>query len=540
MMDEFVSRVWRASHGVRRFVVANAVSGVVSVGCSLWFVWVTKHIVDLATRRVEGSWVAAVGMLAGALALQLAAGVAGKRSAVMATTRFSNNLRSRLFERLMRAEWTGKERFHSGDAVNRLAGDVASVSGFVGNSVPGVFVTVVQLLGAFGMMLWLDARMAWVLVAVMPVALACSKLYMKRSRELTRVIRDKESRMQRMMQEDLQHRVLISSMGYVGEAVSEFGAVQRGFYGMVMKRNDIALFSSGAVTVGFMAGYALAFLWCAMGLYSGGVTFGAMTAFMQLVSRVQRPVVELAGYVPAVVQASVAVERLEEILQLPEEEQGEGVSLAGSAGLRLSHVGFAYPESDRGVVCGWSHDFKPCTLTVIAGGTGAGKTTLLMLMLGLLRPQTGSVMLYDGEKEVEASPLSRTNICFVPQGNSLLSGTVRSNLLMARPDATEGEMKEALVKSAAEFVLELPEGLDTECGERGTGLSEGQAQRIAIARGLLQTGSVLLLDEPSSALDAATERRVLEGLEAEARQRTVIVVSHSPKLIGQAPTVVRL
>lgn len=539
-MNEFVNWLWRASHGVRRFVAANAVSGVVSVGCSLWFVWVTKHIVDLATRRTEGSWAVAVGMLVGALALQLVASVAGKRSAVMATTRFSNNLRSRLFERLMRAEWTGKERFHSGDAVNRLAGDVASVSGLVGNTVPGAFVTLVQLVGAFGFMLWLDARMAWVLVAVMPVALACSKLYMKRSRELTRVIRDKESRMQTIMQEDLQHRVLISSMGYVGGSVKEFGEVQRGFYGMVMKRNDIALFSSSAVTVGFMTGYALAFLWCAMGLYSGGVTFGAMTAFMQLVSRVQRPVVDLAGCVPAVVQASVAVERLEEILQLPEERQGTAEMLEGVAGMRLTHVGFAYPDSDRGVICGWSHDFKPRTLTVIAGGTGAGKTTLLRLMLGLLRPQTGSVVLYDAKREVAASPLSRRNICYVPQGNSLLSGSVRSNLLMAKPDATDAEMEAALVKAAAEFVLELPDGLNTECGERGAGLSEGQAQRIAIARGLLQKGSVLLLDEPSSALDAATERRLLESLEDEARQRTVIVVSHSPKLISQAPVVVRL
>lgn len=539
-MSEFVKWLWRESCGVKRYVTANAVCGIVSVGCSLWFVWVTKHIVDMATHRSEGEWWTAVAMLACALALQLCASVAGRRSGVMATTRFSNNLRGRMFERLMKAEWTGKERFHSGDAVNRLAGDVGAVSGLVGNTVPGAVVTVTQLVGAFGFMLLLDARLAWVLVAVMPVALVCSKLYMKRSRELTRAIRGKESGMQRIMQEDLQHRVLISSMGYTDGAAGEFRAAQRGFYRLVMKRNDIALFSSSAVTVGFMTGYAVAFLWCAMGLYSGGVTFGAMTAFLQLVSRVQRPVVELAGCVPAVVHAGVAVERLEEILRLPEEEHGADVKLRGPVGLRLSYVGFAYPESERGVLCGVSHDFKPCTMTVIAGSTGAGKTTLLMLMLGLLKPQTGEVQLYDGERSVDASPLSRGNICYVPQGNSLLSGTVRSNLLMAKPDASEAEMEEALRKAAAEFVLELPQGLDTECGERGSGLSEGQAQRIAIARGLLQSGRVLLLDEPSSALDAATERRLMENLEAESAHRTVIVVSHSPKLIGMVPIVVRL
>lgn len=402
-MSEFVKWLWRESCGVKRYVTANAVCGIVSVGCSLWFVWVTKHIVDMATHRSEGSWTVAVAMLACALALQLCASVAGRRSGVMATTRFSNNLRGRLFERLMKAEWTGKERFHSGDAVNRLAGDVGAVSGLVGNTVPGAVVTVTQLVGAFGFMLWLDARLAWVLVAVMPVAQVCSKLYMKRSRELTRAIRGKESGMQRIMQEDLQHRVLISSMGYTDGAAGEFRAAQRGFYRLVMKRNDIALFSSSAVTVGFMTGYAVAFLWCAMGLYSGGVTFGAMTAFLQLVSRVQRPVVELAGCVPAVVQGAVAVERLDEILRLPEEEHGADVKLRGPVGLRLSYVGFAYPESERGVLCGVSHDFKPCTMTVIAGSTGAGKTTLLMLMLGLLKPQTGEVQLYDGERSVDVN-----------------------------------------------------------------------------------------------------------------------------------------
>lgn len=258
-MSEFVKWLWRESCGVKRYVTANAVCGIVSVGCSLWFVWVTKHIVDMATHRSEGEWWTAVAMLACALALQLCASVAGRRSGVMATTRFSNNLRGRLFERLMKAEWTGKERFHSGDAVNRLAGDVGAVSGLVGNTVPGAVVTVTQLLGAFGFMLWLDARLAWVLVAVMPVALVCSKLYMKRSRELTRAIRGKESGMQRIMQEDLQHRVLISSMGYTDGAAGEFRAAQRGFYRLVMKRNDIALFSSSAVTVGFMTGYAVAF-----------------------------------------------------------------------------------------------------------------------------------------------------------------------------------------------------------------------------------------------------------------------------------------
>lgn len=530
----------REGAGVWRLVALNALCGVGATAASLLFVWCTKHIVDIATGRSAGTWAGAVSLLVCALAGQLLLGAAARRVAVVCQARFSNAFRSRLFSHLMHAEWTGRERFHSSDAVGRLASDVATVSSTVSSTVPGLLVSMVQLLAAFGFLLALDGRMAAVLVLVMPAALLLSKLYMRRSHRLTRQIRKAESRIQCTMQESLQHRVLIASLMRTGGAVSSFDALQDRFYSLVLRRNDISVFASSAVTAGFMAGYTLAFLWCAHGLQSGAVSFGVMTAFLQLVAQVQRPVVDMASRVPVFVQTSVAIERIDEILSLPTESGGQAVRLPGRVGLRLNGVCFSYAGAHGSVLNGLSHDFAPGTLTAVAGPTGTGKTTLLMLMLGLLRPTAGSVDFYNGDTQVEASPATRPNIVYVPQGNSLLSGTVRSNLLMARPGATDAEMEDALRQAEAGFVLTLPEGLDTPCGERGRGLSEGQAQRIAIARGLLGRGGVLVLDEPSSALDSATEARLIASLQRIAGERTVIIVTHSPRLLTACTNIINL
>lgn len=259
----------------------------------------------------------------------------------------------------------------------------------------------------------------------------------------------------------------------------------------------------------------------------GTVTFGVMTAFMQLVAMVQRPVVDLAGKIPVIIRAQVSRQRLDEILTLPTENTTQLAALQGNVGVRFTDVTFRYPDSERDVLKDFSSDFKPSELSLIMGETGIGKSTLLLLMLGILKPQKGKVEVYsDNGKRMECSEMTRSNFTYVPQGNSLLSGTVRSNLLMADPAASDQEMKEALHAAAADFVLQLPEGLDTPCGERGQGFSEGQAQRIAIARGLLKKGGIIVLDEPTSALDPATEKILMERLRSHAKGKTIIIVTH--------------
>ena len=264
-----------------------------------------------------------------------------------------------------------------------------------------------------------------------------------------------------------------------------------------------------------------------------------MTAFLQLVGQVQRPISKIARQIPTLIHTITSIDRLGE-LDLPQEEKGEPVRLAGQLGIRFSDVDFRYPDGTVNVIEGFSYDFKPGTMTAVVGETGIGKSTLIRLMLALLLPDKGKVEYYNDEETVSASPMTRCNIVYVPQGNTLISGTIRENLLVGKSDATEDEMREALHTAVADFVHDLPEGLDTLCGERGAGLSEGQAQRIAIARGLLRPGGVLLLDEPSSALDSQTESLLVERIRARLGRRTLILVTHNPRTASLCTGTVRM
>jgi ABC-type bacteriocin/lantibiotic exporter with double-glycine peptidase domain len=229
-----------------------------------------------------------------------------------------------------------------------------------------------------------------------------------------------------------------------------------------------------------------------------------------------------------------------ELESLPQENVSEAHSLAGIVGIRFEDVSFAYSESSNLVLNGFSYDFMPGSRTSIVGPTGVGKSTMIRIMLSLLKPVKGRVMLYSDAEHVEVSPATRCNLVYVPQGNSLFSGTVRDNLLMGNPEATEEQMTSALHTAAADFVFDLPGGLDTQCFEAGAGLSEGQAQRIAIARALLRPGSILLLDEFSSALDAETENVLLERLTSSLPDHTMIFITHREKIIDYCDSVLRL
>lgn len=532
--------IWDASSGYRKPILLSMLCGMFRMAVSLAFVWLCKYVIDVATHQTAGSLSHGICLMVGCILLQLSLSAVSSRLYASTDVSLSNRMRSGLLMHLLKSRWNGRELFHSGDMLNRMEGDVSVVVRMMIGLFPSVGIVLSQLVGAAAFLLILDRRMAVVILLIMPVALVFSKLYMMKMRKITREIRETDSRVQSHMQENLQHRTLIAALERTPMILNTMDSLQLGLKRLVMQRNSYSVFSSVLVQAGFAFGYVVAFSWGVYGLNKGTVTFGMLTAFMQLVAQVQRPVVDLSKMVPSFINGLTSVERLNELYSLPLEEQGAPVQLAGPVGIRLEHVTFRYPGSEREVLHDFSHDFAPGSLTAVLGETGSGKSTLLRLLLALLQPAEGRILLYAGREERTASPLTRGNFIYVPQGNTLVSGSLRHNLQLGNPEATDEQMYAALHTAAADFVADLSEGLDTPCGEKGEGLSEGQAQRIAIARGLLRSGSIILLDEPTSALDAETTRLLLQRLTEKVGSKTLILITHQEQTARLCSHTVRL
>lgn len=529
-----------AAAGQRSALLASMLANLAGVGASLLFVYICKTLIDIATGnsgRDLAGW--SLAMVA-TMAAQTLFSLLRTRLAAQTDIRIKNNLRMQLFSRLICAYHGSRGERHSGDITNRLEEDVRVVSECLSNSLPALLSATVQFIAAFCFLMALNNTLAWSVVGIMPLAIILSKIFFRKLRRLTRDIRDTDSLVQSHLQENLQHATLIQTLEQEGRASSGLDRLQSGLYDSVMRRTRFTIVSRTVISLAFAAGYATAFLWGVNGLLAGAVTFGTMTAFLQLVGQIQRPVLELSSYIPSAIHAAASADRLMEIEGDESCAASEPVHLGSPAGIRMEHVSFAYPDGTRKVIDDFSHDFLPGSRTAIVGETGAGKSTLIRLILALLRPQSGSIVIYGPRSSSEASAATRCNLTYVPQGNSLLSGTVRDNLLLGDPEADEAGMKEALRVAAADFVFQLPDGLDTPCSENGGGLSEGQAQRIAIARALLRRGSILLLDEFSSSLDPETEKRLMENLSSALPGRTMIFITHRRKITEYCSDIIEL
>lgn len=518
--------LWAAWKGNRWQAVINALLGLLSVAVSLLSVWAVKHAIDVAAGTSEGNIYLAVGVMGMLILADFGINISQVWVRNILGVKAQNRMQQQLLDRLLRSEWQGKEQRHSGDVMNRLEQDVNSVVNFLAETLPSALSTLALFVGAFVYMFSMDKLLSIVIVAMIPVFVLFSRVYVSRMRRLTREVRDSDSEVQSILQETVQNRMLIKTLEGDSAMVDKLEQTQSTLRQKVVKRTIFSLFANLILNFGFAVGYLVAFLWAALRMSAGTLSFGGMTAFLQLVHRIQTPARNLTKLAPEFVGVFTAAERLMELEDNPLEEQGDPIHMTAPCGVRLKDVTYQYADGDKPVLDSLSFDFIPGTCTAVLGETGSGKTTLIRLLVALLHPQKGSVTIYDrqGNEEI-ITACHRCNFVYVPQGNTLMSGSIRDNLLLASPDATEQEMLDALKKSCAEFVEDLPEGLDTLCSEKGGGLSEGQSQRISIARALLRNRPVMLFDEATSALDPETERRLLDNILAT-NDKTIIFITH--------------
>ena len=471
-LKDKICYLWRVSAGQRWAVLVSCALGALSVLFSLAFIGVSKYVIDIATETVTGSLPGASLLLVALLVLQLLCNIVDSWVGIRMQIELGNTLRRRLFTRLLHSRWNELERFHTGDIVNRVEQDVSSVVGLLTGSFPSLVVTGVQLLAAFLFFCYLDPFLPWIVVAVFPLFLLGSRYYMKRIHRYTHKIRRSDSLIQAVIQESLQHRTVIKTLEQSGNRVSKLDEWQDTLRNQVLGRTRFSLAARSFVSLAFSGGYLTAFLWGSVSLSTGAITFGTMAAFLQLVGKVQRPVLDLSRLIPSFAQVFVAIDRLEELERLPEESGEESMRFAETPDVEIDNITFRYVEGEAPVFSHFSCKFPAGSCTAVMGETGRGKTTLVRMLLALALPEEGSIVLRTHSQLQEevclVSPSTRCNFTYVPQGNTLFSGTIRENLLMGNPEATEEDMNHALRTAVADFVFSLPDRYSADRTRRRT------------------------------------------------------------------------
>lgn len=521
-----VAWLWKHHRKCRTQAIVNVVIGLLQVALGLYGVDLLKRLTDVAAHNHEGNLALMAVVFGLVLLFEMLLNVLKTWVRAVLGVKTQNIMQQSFFARLLHGEWSGVGKMHSGDVLNRLFGDVGDIVSLMTEVVPSAVIIAVQFLASFIYLYVMDAALAIILIVSAPVLMLLSRYYFRKMRRIVRKIKDSNSALQSIIQESVQNKMVVKVMEQSDNMVGKLEKRQATLRWQIKKRARFSILSKVVVNVGFAGGYLAALVWGLFQLNDQIITVGVLMAFTQLISRIQRPLLDFARLLPTFVNSLTSAERLIELELLPMEEEKEPFHLKGKVGVRFQHVGYQYSKKGRKVLKDFSYDFKPGTFTAILGETGAGKTTLIRLMLALIRKGEGEVTIYDENGSYDVDVSTRCNFSYVPQGNSLFSGTIRENLLFGNPNATTAQMKEALHIAMADFVFELPDGIDTVCGEQGGGLSEGQAQRVAIARAIVRPSKVLLLDEATSALDIETEHALLMNIKERYKDSTVIFVTH--------------
>lgn len=487
----------------------------------------SKNMVDYAVADKLNMAAIAGAFFAGLIFINMLMVALESLLAVRISESFSNVLRQRFFKRLLETEWLPLSAYHSGDLLTRLTSDVSNITNCLVNVIPSIFALGIQLAASFLTLLYFEPKLAVLAFILGPFTVVLSRLWGRKLKHLQIKVQESESSYRSYMQEAIQNFIITKSFRLEKHNHDSLQSLHENRMKWIVERNRITLAANNVMSLGYWIGYFMAFGWGAVRLSQKAISFGTMTAFFQLVQQVQTPFVGLARTVPQIITMIASAGRLMELETMPEEKTAGGLPTLKDVGMSFRQVSYYYPNGEP-VLDKITTEILPGQLVALVGPSGVGKTTFVRLLLALLRPSEGKVYFTDtSDGRYEASAATRDWVSYVPQGNTLFSGTIRDNIKSGKSDATLAEIENAARAACAwSFIEDLPKGLNTLIGEHGLGLSEGQAQRIAIARAFLKKAPVMIFDEATSALDMETEKNVLMAIKNLGYQCTCLVVTH--------------
>lgn len=538
-MKRKLAFLWNCIRRDRKHLCHLLLIGICDIGLALLIVGITKHLIDVASGNSAGVLWKQITLLLACMLLSVLLRGLFSRYTVWLHNELRNRLIEHFFTLLLRARWLDMKKFHSGDIMSRMEQDTDGVVNLLVVSFPQFVLTFLKLCGALVYLYIMDGRLAVVLAVLVPVVLLLSKLYFKKMRSFSRLLKKQWSEVCQFFQEIVQNREVMKALMAEPACDCKLSHLQVGFTHTVNLQNRFAFYSNLVVMVGFVVGYLITFSWGLYRLENGTLTFGALMAFLQLVTMIQGPSLGLAQLVPGIIVSYTAIERLKELEDLQIETPCRFSLFKGVESIEFRNVSFRYRDG-KALLNELNWSFERGKMYALTGRTGCGKTTILRLLLGFINPDAGSIHINGNGRQTNIDAGTRINFAYVPQDYALLSGSIRDNLNWGKPQVTDKELIDVLEQAGADFVFGLPEGLDTRLNERGEGLSGGQMQRLAIARALLAPGEVLLLDEFTSALDSDTERMIIALLKKQVEHRIIIIVSHKRAVMEACDCVYQL
>ena len=506
----------------------------------------SKYMIDIITGyQFSKLWLLALVMV-GSTVFSLVFSSLVSRISLKITIFVTNDIQASIFGKIIDADWLELSRYANGDLLNRFNNDVGTVASNAVSWLPNVIIGVYKFAATFAVILYYDATMAFIALLSAPFLLLASRYLMRKNKEYRQRVLEMNSKLMSFETETFYNMDTIKSFGVMEHYSKGLRKWQEKYKDYNLDYNMFSIKTNIGLSLLQTAVSFIAFGYCLFRLWTGSITYGTMTLFLSQRSQLSGNFTSLVGIIPGMLNSSVSAHRIRELVELKKEvhipESSELDELvADGFTVQMRDVDFSYVEGKQ-VITDSAFVAGPGEIVALVGPSGEGKTTMIRLILGLVCPQEGEAVIRGSDgREVPLNAETRHLFAYVPQGNTILSGTIAENMRVVREDATDEEIVQALkIACAWDFVEKMPDTIHTKIGERGRGFSEGQAQRIAIARAVLRDAPILLLDEATSALDVTTERKVLKNIIQQKPNKTCIVTTHRPSVLNLCQRVYRV